>query len=154
MATKRTLTSHGFHLHFFFKHVFQFMSKTFLFLVCNFPQLFQLFIFNHILWIIAVPFFLVYQNAIYCFFVWTHCFHWKRQLQIFQLFLCLIVFLQHMAYTCQKYWSWVTALLCNGVCDRRSLADLWQEVRGNQEIIFRQVLHVCFSFLNMFFINL
>ena len=38
------------------------------------------------LWIIGVPFFLVYQNAIYCFFVWTHCFHWKLLLQIFQLF--------------------------------------------------------------------
>ena len=62
VATKRTLTSHGFYLHFFFKHVFHFMIKTFLFLVCNFPQLFQLFIFNHILWIIAVPFFLVYQT--------------------------------------------------------------------------------------------
>ena len=72
----------------------------------------------------------------------------------FNFFLCLIVFLQHMAYIYQKYWSWVTALLCNGVCDRRSLADLWQEVRGNQEIIFRQVLHVCFLFLSMFFINL
>ena len=71
VVTKRTST--GGHLHFFFQHVFYFMSKTFLFLVCNFPQLFQLFIFNLILRIIAVPFFLVYQNAIYCSFVFTHC---------------------------------------------------------------------------------
>ena len=70
----------------FFKHVFQFMSKTFLFLVCIFPQLFQLFIFNHILWIIAVPIFLVFQNAIYCFFVWTYCLHWKQQLQNISMF--------------------------------------------------------------------
>ena len=99
VATKRTLTSHGFYLHFFFKHVFQFMSKTFLFLVCNFPQLFQLFIFNHILWIIAVPFFLVYQKRHLLFLCLNSLFPLKAAASN----LCLIVFLQHMAYTYQKY---------------------------------------------------
>ena len=142
VATKRTLTSHGFYLHFFFKHVFHFMIKTFLFLVCIFPHLYQLFIFNHILWIIAVPFFLVYQTPSIVSFE-------RNSFKLFQLFsvfdrlppthglhLSEILKLGHCLTLQWSLWLW--------------LHESWQEVRGNQEIINRRSCHLLFVFKHVF----
>ena len=84
---QENITSHGFYLHFFFFLNMFCSSWVKLFMLglqlSSFISTFQFqsyFVDN------SSSIFLVYPNAIYCFFVWTYCFHWKLLLQLFQLF--------------------------------------------------------------------
>ena len=97
-----------------------------------------------------------FQVSLACMCLWTNL--WPSIASFQYSFL----FLQHMAYTFQKCWSWVTALLCSGVfaCQfhefhgRRSVATKRSFSLGFHCIciLLEYVIHYWLNFLTIIYL--